>query len=151
MPFAYLILKLFHILFAIAAVGANFTYGVWFARANSNPAFAPVALRGIQFIDNWIANPAYLLMLPTGAAMVWVSGMSFRTPWVSWAMTLWLIAILAGYFGYTPVLRAQIAAVDRDGVESAAARTLAVRGQVWAAFLAIVVLAIVVLMVFKPA
>ena len=37
MPIAYLILKFFHILLAIAAVGANFTYGAWFARANANP------------------------------------------------------------------------------------------------------------------
>ena len=150
MPIAYLILKFFHILLAIAAVGANFTYGAWFARANANPQFAPFALRGIAFIDNWIANPAYLLMLPTGAAMVLLGGYSFRTHWISWALILWLVAMLAGYFGYTPAFRAQIAAVDREGVAGADARRLAVRGQVWAGFLGLAVIAILLLMVFKP-
>ena len=151
MPIAYLLLKFFHILLAIAAVGANLTYGAWFARANTNPTFAPIALRGIQFIDTWIANPAYVLMLPTGAAMVFLGGYSFRTYWIAWAMILWLVAILAGYFGYTPALRAQIAAVDREGVVGPDARRLAVRGQIWGGILGLIVLAILVLMVFKPA
>lgn len=150
MPIAYLVLKFFHILLAITAVGANLTYGAWFARANANPTFAPIALRGIAFIDNWIANPAYLLLLPTGAAMVVLGGYSFRTHWIAWALILWLIAILAGYFGYTPALRAQIAAVDREGVAGANARRLAVRGQIWAGALGLIVIAILVLMVFKP-
>jgi uncharacterized membrane protein len=148
---AYLTIKFFHILLAIVAIGANMTYGVWFARANQNPAFAPVALRGIKFMDDWIANPAYLLMLPTGIAMGLVAHLSFATHWISWAMTLWLIAVLAGIFGYSPTLRAQIAAVDREGIAGPAARALATRGYVWSAVLGVLVLAIVVLMVFKPA
>ncbi len=151
MPVAYLTLKFFHIFLAIAAVGANLTYGVWFARANAHPQFAPLALRGIAFIDNWIANPAYLLLLPTGAAMVALGGYSFRTHWIAWALTLWTIAILAGYFGYTPALRAQIAAVDREGVSGSDARRLAVRGQIWGGILALIVVVILLLMVFKPA
>jgi uncharacterized membrane protein len=151
MPTAYLALKLLHIFLAITALGANLTYGAWFARANLDPPSAPFALRGIAFIDTWIANPAYLLMLPTGAAMVWLGGYSFGTHWIGWAMGLWLVAILAAYLGYSPVLRAQIAAVERDGVGSPAARALAKRGQMWAAVLAVLVLAILVLMVFKPA
>jgi len=151
MPTAYLVLKLVHVLLVVAALGANFTYGVWFARANAHPAFAQTALRGIKFIDDWIANPAYVLLLPTGAAMVYIAGLSFQTHWIEWAMGLWVIAILGGYLGYAPTLRAQIHAVDRAGIDSDAAKELAVRGQIWGAFLAIVVLAIIVLMIFKPA
>ncbi|HKU82122.1 MAG TPA: DUF2269 family protein [Candidatus Tumulicola sp.] len=151
MPTAYLALKVVHILLVAAALGSNFTYGVWFARANAHPGFAATALRGIKFIDDWIANPAYVLLLPTGAAMAYIGGLSFRVHWIEWAMGLWAIAILAGFFGYSPTLRAQIHAVDRAGVDSEAAKELAVRGQIWAAFLGVVVLAIVVLMVFKPA
>lgn len=151
MPIAYLILKFFHILLAITAVGANISYGAWFARANAHPESAPFALRGIAFVDNWIANPAYVLLLPTGAAMVIVGGYSFGTHWISWALGLWVVLVLAGVFGYTPTLRAQIAAVDREGVRGAGARTLAIRGQIWGAVLGLVVLAILLLMVFKPA
>lgn len=151
MPIGYLVLKFFHILLAITAVGANVTYGVWFARANANPEFAPIALRGIAFIDNWIANPAYVLLLPTGAAMAALGGYSFRTPWILWALILWLVAVVAGVFGYTPTLRAQIAAVDLEGTACSDAKKLAVRGQLWGATLGLIVLAILVLMVFKPA
>jgi uncharacterized membrane protein len=151
MPIVYLVIKFLHILLAITALGANLTYGVWFARANMNPAFAPVALRGIKFIDDWIANPAYLLMLPTGAAMVALGGFSLRTHWIMWALILWAVAILAAYLGYSPALRAQITAVDREGIASPAARRLAVRGNVWAAVLGVFIVVILVLMVFKPA
>ena len=151
MALGFLAIKLFHILFAITAIGANLTYGVWFARANQNPAFAPIALRGIKFIDDWIANPAYLLMLPTGAAMVLIGGYSFRTAWISWALGLWVVLVLAGFFGYSPALRAQIAAVDREGIAGSSALSLAVRGYVWSGILGVIVMAIVVLMVFKPA
>jgi uncharacterized membrane protein len=146
----YLTLKLIHILLAITGLGANLTYGVWFARANQQPAFAATALRGIKFIDDYIANPAYILLLPTGAAMVWLGGLGFGTRWVSLAMTLWLVAILVAYLGYTPTLKRQIAAVERAGIGDPEARQLAVRGQVIAAILGLLVVAILVLMVFKP-
>lgn len=147
----YLAIKFLHILLAITAIGANLTYGVWFARANSNPAFAPVALRGIKFIDDWIATPAYVLMLPTGVAMVLIGHLSFATHWISWAMTLWLLAVLAGALGYSPTLRAQIRAVDSEGIAAQSTRALAVRGYVWSGLLGVLVMAILILMVFKPA
>jgi uncharacterized membrane protein len=146
----YLALKLIHILLAITALGANLTYGVWFARANMQPEFAPTALRGIKFIDDHIANPAYILLLPTGAAMVWAGGIGFGTRWVASAMFLWFLAILLAYLGYTPTLARQIAAVERGGVDDPEARRLAGRGQVIAGFLGLLVVAIIVLMVFKP-
>jgi uncharacterized membrane protein len=150
MAYGYLALKLLHIMLAITAVGANLTYGAWFARANLNPAFAPVALRGIRFLDDWIANPAYLLMLPTGAAMVALGGLSFRTPWIAISVALWVLAVLAGYLGYAPVLRAQIAAVDREGIAGPEAQRLAVRGYIWSGILGVLIIGIIVLMVFKP-
>jgi uncharacterized membrane protein len=147
----YLALKFLHILLAITAIGANLTYGVWFARAPGGPAFAPFALRGIKFIDDWIANPAYLLMLPTGIAMVLMGGYGFGTHWIAWAMGLWTIAIVIAYVGYSPALRAQIAAVDREGISGPTSRALAVRGYVLSGILGVLVMAILVLMVFKPA
>jgi len=146
----YLAVKLLHILLAITAVGANITYGVWFARANAQPAFAPVALRGIKFIDDYIANPCYLLMLPTGILMVRLAGFSFGTHWISWAMGLWLLAIVLAYGGYSPSLRKQIAVVEAFGIGDPRTGALAVRANVFAGVLGVVVIAILVLMVFKP-
>ncbi len=144
-------IKLLHVFLAITAIGANLTYAVWFARVNAEPAFAPFALRTIKLIDDRIANPAYLLLLPSGALMVRLSGLSFSTLWIWAAMTLWLIAMVVAYAFYTPTLTRQIAAVAREGLDGPQARALETRGQILAAFLAALVFAIVILMVFKPA
>ena len=146
----YLTLKLIHILLAITAVGANLTYGVWYYRANKYPEFAPIALRGIKLIDDRIANPAYGLLLPVGALMVWVGHLGFGTRWISWAMGLWVLLVLAGVLGFTPALKRQIAEVDRSGAASPQSQALAGRANVWAAVLGVIVFAILVLMVFKP-
>ena len=136
---------------AIAAIGANFTYGVWFARARANPAFAETALRGVKFIDDFVANPCYLLMLPTGIALVALGGLGFGTHWIAWAMGLWLLAIVVGYAGYSPLLRKQIAIVGAQGVESAEYAAVSTRANIVVAFLAVIIVGILVLMVFKPA
>jgi uncharacterized membrane protein len=146
----YLTLKVVHVLLVAVAIGANVTYGVWFAAAQSNPAVAPFVLRRIAFIDKAIANPAYVLLLPSGAAMVALGGIGFGTRWVSWAMALWIVAIALAYGVYSPTLKAQIAAVDGEGTAGPRAKALAARGQIVAGALVLLVAAIVVLMVFKP-
>lgn len=148
---AFLIVKFFHVLLAIVAIGSNITYGAWFARAARHPESAVFALRGVKFIDDYLANPAYVLMLPTGIALVRLGGYDFGTKWISWAMTLWLIAIIIAYALYTPTLRRQIEEVASGGMESAAANALAVRGRILAAILGVLVLAIFALMIFRPA
>jgi uncharacterized membrane protein len=146
----YLILKFVHVLLAITAVGANLTYGVWFYRANAHPEFATVALRGIKFIDDYIANPAYVLLLPTGAAMVWIGGLGFQTLWIQLGMSLWVLAIVLAYAGYSPTLSHQIRIVAEKGINDALAGKLALRANVFAGILGVIVIAIVVLMIFKP-
>jgi uncharacterized membrane protein len=146
----YLTIKVVHILLVAVAVGANVTYGVWFAAAQSDPSIAPFVLRRIKFIDDFIANPAYVLLLPTGAAMVALGHIGFGTRWVSWAMGLWLVAIVLAYAVYSPTLKAQIAAIAAEGSAGSRATALAVRGQAVAAVVGVLVLAILVLMVFKP-
>jgi uncharacterized membrane protein len=107
-------------------------------------------LRGIKFIDDHIANPAYVLLLPTGAAMVWLGGIGFGTTWVAVAMGLWAFAIAVAYLGYTPSLSRQIAAVERGGLDDPEAKRIAVRANVFAGILGVTVVAILALMVFKP-
>jgi uncharacterized membrane protein len=150
MPTAYLSIKLVHILLAVTALGANLTYGVWFALAARQPALALPIMRGVKFIDDYIANPAYVLMLPTGALMVWLGSIGFGTHWVSVAMTLWLVAVLLGYLGYSPLLKRQIASVEREGLQGPATRAITLRANIVTVLLAVDVLAIFVIMVFKP-
>ncbi|MBV8150776.1 MAG: DUF2269 family protein [Candidatus Eremiobacteraeota bacterium] len=146
----YTLLKFFHVLLAIVAVGANITYGVWFARASSNPDFASFALRGIKFIDDRIANPAYILLLPTGVATMYLGHYDTTTLWIRGAIVLWVVAIVLAYAWYTPTLRKQIESVEQYGPNSPQAASLALRGNVAAGIIAIIVVVILIFMIFKP-
>ena len=147
----YTTVKFIHILLAIIAFGFNATYGVWLARAQQHLEHLDFALRGVKFLDDYFANPAYLLLLVSGLTMVFVAGYNILTTfWLLTALVLWLIAIVLGYAVYTPTLSRQIRVLATSGAESAEFRTLSTRGRVLGIILAVVVLAILVMMVFKP-
>src|SRR6266851_3378852 len=74
---AFLIVKYIHILAAIVAVGLNISYAVWIIRAQRDPGHVPFTLKGIKFLDDRIANPAYGVLLLTGLLMVFLAGYSF--------------------------------------------------------------------------
>ncbi|MGH2773103.1 MAG: DUF2269 family protein [Actinomycetota bacterium] len=76
---AYTLLKYVHVLAAIIAVGFNASYGVWLARSAKEPEHEGYALRTIKVLDDRFANPAYVLLLITGALMVWVSDLEIST------------------------------------------------------------------------
>jgi uncharacterized membrane protein len=143
-------IKFIHILLAIAAVGFNATYAIWIARAQSEPAHLDFALRGIKFLDDYIANPAYILLLVSGLTMVWIARLQLTQFWLLSALVLWVVAIAVGYGVYTPTLSGQIRALAKAGAESAEFRQLSTRGTVVGIVLGVLVLSIVVMMVFKP-
>ena len=146
----YLILKWLHVLLAIAAIGANITYGVWISRAARNSEVLPFTLRGVKILDDRIANPAYGLLLVTGVALVFVGGWSFTTPWILISLALYVVAVLLGLFGYTPTLRRQIQLAESGSLNSPEYAAVAQRGTILGIILAVVVVAIVFLMVVKP-
>jgi uncharacterized membrane protein len=145
----YLVLKFIHIASAITAVGANITYGVWNARIAGDPSHTSFALKGIKFLDDRIANPSYGILFLTGLIMIFVG---------HWGLTLWLIVAIAlfvvvaalGFGVYTPLLRNQIRLADAGETSSAEFIRLASRSRALGPILGIVVLAILVMMVFKP-
>lgn len=146
----YEVVKFLHVLLAIAAVGANMTYGIWISRAAREPRALSFALRGVKILDDRIANPAYVLLFVTGAAMVFLGRLSWTTPWLLAALVLYACVAAVGLAGYTPTLRRQIASLDADGPESPIYRTLAARGTALGIVLAVLVVLIVFLMVTKP-
>jgi len=148
---AYELLKFLHVLLAIAAVGANLTYGIWISRAAREPRHLAFALRGVKILDDRIANPAYALLLITGLAMVHVRGISWATPWLLASLILYAVLVALGLFGYTPVLRRQIAALETGGPDAPEYRRLAARGLRLGIVLAVLVVVIVFLMVTRPA
>ena len=148
---AYLIVKFFHVFFAITAVGANLTYGAWFTRAAANPQAAPVILSGVKFIDDRIANAAYGLLLITGLAEVYLGHYPWSTLWIDWALILYVILLIVAAGFYTPTLKRQVEAATKGAMNDDATKALAARGQFLAGLMGVLVLGILVLMIFKPA
>ncbi len=98
----YSFMKFLHVLLAVVAVGFNASYGIWLARVAKEPEHAPHVLRGIQFLDDRIANPAYGLLLVLGLAMVWESGIPFSTFWIAASLVLYVVMVVLAVAGFTP-------------------------------------------------
>lgn len=148
---AYSIVKFIHVLLAIVALGANITYGVWLSRAGRDRTTLAFALRGIKILDDRFANPAYGLLLLTGLAMVYFGKLSLRTPWLLSGLILYVVIVLLGFRGYTPLLRQQIAALEAHGPDSPEFQALSARATRVGMILAVIVVVIVFLMVTQPA
>ncbi|HEX6547846.1 MAG TPA: DUF2269 family protein [Candidatus Dormibacteraeota bacterium] len=146
----YDLVKTLHILFAIVAVGFNVSYAVWLVRGRRSPEHLDFALRGVKFMDDYIANPCYVLLLISGLAMAFVVGSWGFQRWIVSALVLWVAAILLAYLGYTPTLSRQIRVLAAEGPESAEFQRLDARGRWMGPLLGVIVLVILVLMVFKP-
>ena len=147
----YTALKLVHILLAITAIGFNASYAIWLSRASGlSREINEFALRGVQFLDARIANPAYGLLLVTGLVMVFMGPWNLTTRWIDAALFVWVVIVLMGVLGYTPALRNQIRALETEGPDSAAYRSAANRQNLIGILFLIPILAIRYLMVFKP-
>jgi uncharacterized membrane protein len=145
----YLVLKFVHILSAIVAVGANITYGAWNARVSSEPDHAAFTLRGIRFIDNRIANPAYGVLLITGLVMVFMEW-KITDLWVIVALVGFIAIAVLGFVVFTPLLRDQINLAEAGDTSSSAYLRLAKRSRTIGPVLGLLVVVILVMMVFKP-
>jgi uncharacterized membrane protein len=150
MSWVYLVLKFIHILSAIVAVGSNITYGVWSVRSSGQPANTSFALKGIKFIDDRIANPAYGVLLVTGLIMVFLGHWSITALWVIVALIGFVAVAALGVAVYSPLLRNQIRLADAGDVTSPEAVALSRRGRIFGPVLGVIVLVILAMMVFKP-
>jgi uncharacterized membrane protein len=146
----FLVVKYIHILSAVVAVGFNVSYAVWIIRARSNPANMTFALKGIKFLDDRIANPAYGVLLLTGILMVILLPYPITTFWIDVALVLYAVLIVLAIGFYTPSLRDQIKLAESGDTTSAEFTRLAQRGQIVGQALGVIVLVILAVMVFKP-
>jgi uncharacterized membrane protein len=147
----YTAVKFVHILFSIAAVGFNASYAVWTVRARRDPANLEFALKGVKFMDDYIANPAYIGLLITGLAMVFLLPWNLlHSFWLEAALVLWVIVALLGYGVYTPTLSRQIKVLAAKGARDEQYKWLDQRAQRIGPALGVIVIVIVGLMVFKP-
>ena len=147
----FVFVKFVHVVLAIVAVGFNATYGVWLARVAREPVLTQsFVLRGIKRLDDWFANPAYVLLAVTGVTMVLVGELRFTTFWIAGGIVLWAIAVALGFFVYTPMLRSQIHALETAGPENDDYRRYASNARFMGILLAVIVVVIVFFMVTKP-
>ena len=145
----YLLLKYIHILAAITAVGSNITYAVWNIRSRIEPANMSFALKGIKFLDDRVANPAYGVVLLSGLAMV-IGGPGFAHFWIIAALVLFALLVGVAVAFYSPALRNQVRLAVAGDTSSAEFSRLERRAQVVGIGTLVIVLLILVLMVFKP-
>jgi hypothetical protein len=147
----FVIVKFVHVLLAIIAVGFNATYGVWLARVAREPVpTQSFVLRGIKRLDDWFANPAYVLLAVTGVTMVILGDLRFTTFWIAGGVVLWAIAVALGFFVYTPMLRNQIHALETAGPDSEGYKRYSANARFVGISLAVIVVVIVFFMVTKP-
>ena len=108
-------------------------------------------LRGIKFLDDRVANPSYAGLLVVGIILVLIGPYEFTTLWVAVAIGLYIVMGIVAIVFYSPTLKRQIAAYEASGAQSTEFQELGVRGRMIGIVLAIIVFAILILMVVKPA
>lgn len=143
-------LKALHIFFAIVAVGLNISYAIWQARAAREPEHMGYALRGIKFLDDRIANPAYGGLLVVGILLVLLGPWEFTQFWVLAAIGLYLVMGAVAFRLYSPTLTRLIASYESGGAATAEFAALSGRSRIVGMVLAVIVIAIILLMVLKP-
>ena len=106
----YTTLKFLHVVLAIIAIGFNSAYGLIIGRARkAGTAELAFALRTVKVMDDYVANPCYVLLLLTGVGMVHTSGYPWSLRWIHVSMALLVVAFVLAIGFYTPTLRKQIA------------------------------------------
>ncbi len=144
------LIKYFHILSAITAVGANITYGIWMSRASREPAALPFVLHSIKLIDDRVANPLYAFQLLTGLTMAFIIPIPLTTPWLITALIMYAFATILGMAVFVPLFRHQINVLERDGVGSGRYKRVYTQTAVVGVTVGVLVIMIVFLMVVKP-
>jgi hypothetical protein len=145
----YTVLKFVHVLLAVTAVGSNITYAAWNARGAMEPQHLSFALRGIRFLDQRVANPAYGLLLVTGLTLIAVGKLGF-TGWIIAALILFVILIVVAVGFYSRVMNRQIEVLETAGESSPVYQQLAGQARLYGIVSGVIALAIVFLMVVKP-
>lgn len=137
---------------AIIALGANLSYPLWLYIGHKNEKYLPFALKGIQMLDDYMANPAYILSLFTGLGLCWYMHLNpFNAFWLWSSLILYALAAGTGIAVYSPILKKQIAVLASTGKESEAYQQLNKKGMYTGLFICLLALSIVLIMVAKPA
>lgn len=152
----FTLVRFLHILGAVVALGFSLSYGLWLARAEVAGGTArPFALRTISWIDRRLTTPAYVLQLVTGLVLVFLVDASLlRRAWIELSVGLYVLVVTLAISVYAPVHRRQTALAERlaagEAVQTEYAEVSA-KSRRAGLLVTALTLAILVLMVFKPA
>lgn len=147
----YTTAKWIHILCAIVSLGANLTYFPWFMTVPKSRETLVYTLKTIRLLDNWIANPAYILAYITGEIMMRVGGqIHYSTPWMSAALILYATISVLGLFVYAPMLKKQQQLAETIGADDPEYQRVSRAGIILGTAIVIMTIGITYLMVAKP-
>jgi hypothetical protein len=144
----YHIVLFFHVLSGVGAIGLNFSYAVWIKRGQKDIASLAFALKGVKFVDDYIANPLYLLAFVSGSGMI-LMGKKVE-PYLQLAISIYVVAMVIAYALYTPILLRQIQMMEKVGSTSESYLLIAKKSNVIGIIMGIMVLTILALKIIKP-
>ena len=144
----YILVKFFHILIAILALGTSAGLGIVLEFYGDHPTHGAFLLRAVKRVVARFVIPGYVLMLVTGLWMVNLSW-PLATKWIKAALVLWCIGLALLAISLV-VLRRQLGLMETEGVASSSYQRVSLLGRGLGAGLGLVVIVILYLMVFKP-
>jgi hypothetical protein len=138
------------VLAAMAATGANLTYGIWIRRAVRDPKVLPFVLSHISLIGRRVANPCYGVLLATSLMMAITLSMPLTTLCLLTAIVLYVLAAPLGTLAHAAVARQQRRILENEGFDSPPYKDMAQKSSWLGAIVPIDVLIIAFLTVVKP-
>ena len=139
-----------HILAALIAVGATVSYFFWLRRAVLVPESRSFTLETIRLLERRMVVPAYVIVLLTGLGLIDRASWGWSTPWLE--LSILFFVVLMGLVGvHARVIKGQIALAADGSADSSDYDRAHARGRILLALKIVVVIALVYLMVFKPA
>jgi hypothetical protein len=149
--FLYLFFKFLHVFSAMISVGANMSYGVWLMKGNKEKEHLLFSVKGIKFLDDFVANPCYFIALISGFIMLYLSTGSIKPfTWNLYALILFSFMGIIAFIFYTPYLSKQIKLLEENKYDSDEYKSLEKKQNYIGYILGLIALVIVILMVFKP-
>lgn len=148
----YLALKFIHVFLAIVAVGFTSSFGLILGRAAKGGADGrelKFALETVR-VMGLIGHVCFLLLLITGFALIHVAGY----PWYLWlklSAGLVVVALLVAQFLLIPTVPRRLAILETKGPTDPEFIALSKRSAAIGAVLGLMALAVLWLMVAKPA
>ena len=148
----YLFVKWLHIASAAIAFGSNITHLFWLMAANKtdSPARRSEILRLVKKIDDYMAIPAYIILLICGVTM-WLWHWPLESSWIIASLVLTLILAAMGV-AFGPFMKRwiRIAGEGSTGSEGARLPGLTRALTIWWGCIALTVPLILYFMVWKP-